>query len=66
MAKKEKDNNLAEEAQLTKTTFKGKVNKYGFIFLDRHVQAAWGITKGVEQPVTVELTAEGDLIIRKT
>ena len=65
MAKKEKDNNLAEEAQLTKTTFKGKVNKYCFIHLKKPVMEAWGIKKGVEQPITIEITAEGNLRIRK-
>ena len=46
-------------------TFKGKVNKYAFIHLDKSIREAWGITKGTEQPISIELTAEGNLVIRK-
>ena len=49
----------------SQTTFKGKVNKYAFIHLDKSLREAWGITRGTEQPVTIEITAEGALIIRK-
>jgi hypothetical protein len=54
----------AEEAQI-QTTFEGKVNKYGFIHLSKRVREAWGVTKGTEQPITIELTDDNALIIRK-
>ena len=50
-----------EEAQ---TTFEGKVNKYGFIHLKKPLMEAWSLTKGIEQPITIEIT-EGNLVIKK-
>ncbi|MFQ6068808.1 MAG: hypothetical protein ACE5KD_04605 [Candidatus Bathyarchaeia archaeon] len=67
MAKK-KENKPADEALHTEeaqTTFSSKINKWGFIHLNKQIRNAWGITKGTEQTVTIELTAEGSLIIRK-
>lgn len=59
----------AEEAEPKpeepQTTFKGKVNAYGFIHLNKKLQKAWDITKGTKYPLTIELTAEGNLILRK-
>lgn len=47
------------------TTFKGEVNAYGFIHLNRGVREAWGIQRGEKTPITIEINAEDALIIRK-
>ena len=68
MEKKKVDKNPADEtlhAEEAQTTFKGKLNKYTFIHLPKTLREAWNIQKGTERPVTLELTAEGALIIRK-
>ena len=49
-----------------KKVFEGKINKYGFLHFGKPLVEAWQLSKGTEQPVTIELTAEGALIIRKT
>lgn len=49
-----------------KKVFQGKVNKYGFLHFGKNLMEAWGITKGVEQPITIELTVDGNLVIKKT
>jgi len=54
-----------EKKNKEKQAFKGKVNTYCFIHLPKKLREAWGITKGTEQPITIELTTEGALIIRK-
>ena len=78
MVKKNKTDKPTEEAKATdsppipsnvspeKKVFQGKINKYGFIFLPKSIRESWGITKGVEYPLAIMLTAEGTLIIRKT
>ena len=61
----------AEEVELPAPTptepaiFKGKVNKYCFIHLGKSLREAWNFTKGTEQPITIELTAEGNLVVKK-
>lgn len=63
---KKKADKPTEEAQPTQTTFEAKINKYGFLHFGKPLMEAWQLSKGVEQPVAVELTPEGSLIIRKT
>jgi hypothetical protein len=48
----------------TKFPVEGKINKYGFIYLENDVFSALGLSKGVEQKITIELQ-EGALMIRK-
>ena len=59
----------AEEAQATPPTeptiFEGKVNRFAFIHLNKALRDAWGITKGTEQVIIIELTAEDALLIKK-
>jgi len=62
---KKKADKPAGETQATQTTFEAKINKYGFLHFGKSLMEAWNLTKGTEQPVTVELTDEGSLIIRK-
>ena len=71
MAKKNKKAEEADSPPITsnlspeKKVFEGKINKYGFIHFGKPLMEAWQLSKGTEQPVTIELTAEGALIIRK-
>lgn len=60
MAKKKQDKPTPQ------TTFEAKINKYGFLHFGKPLMKAWNLTKGTEQPVTIEITTEGSLIIRKT
>lgn len=62
MEKKVKESKQPEEVR---TTFRGKVSKYGFLHFGKPLAKAWGLTKGTEQPITIELTTDGALIIRK-
>ena len=79
MAKKKKADEVlhAEEAEATdspaiptnvspeKKVFQGKINKYGFLHFGKALMQAWNLSKGTEQPVTIELV-EDDLVINKT
>lgn len=58
-------NKMKKKNRETQTTFLGKVNTYCFIHLPKKLREAWGITKGTEQRITIELTTDGTLIIRK-
>ena len=76
MAKEKKEDKPADEAlhaeeaeqpapMPTKpATFKGKLNKYGFIHLNKGLIESWGLTFKTEQAVTIEVTL-GQLIIKK-
>ena len=69
MENKKKTDKSADEAlhaKETQMTFKSKVNKYGFLHFGKPLMEAWQLSKGVEQPVAIELTSEDSLIIRKT
>jgi len=63
--KKRVRNRMEKKNREKQATFTGKVNTYSFIHLPKKLREAWGITKGTEQPITIELTTEGALIIRK-
>jgi len=54
-----------EDKPTAQTTFEGKVNAYGFIHLPKGLRQAWDIQKGTEQAVTIEITAENALIVRR-
>lgn len=65
MAKEKKEDKPATEATPTEpATFKGKLNKYGFIHLSKGLIESWGLTFKTEQAVSIEIV-EGNLIIRK-
>ena len=69
MENKKKADKPADEAlheNEAQATFKGKINKYGFLHFGKGLMQAWNLIKGTEQPVTIELTPEGALIFRKT
>jgi len=55
-----------EPTQAVESKFptEGKINKYGFVYLDNDVLAALGLSKGAEQRITVDLK-DGNLIISK-
>ena len=77
MAKKNKTDKPTEEAKATdsppipsnvspeKKVFQGKINKYGFLHFSKGLVQAWNLSKGVEQPVTIELI-EDNFVIKKT
>jgi len=52
------------EQNTAKFPTEGKVNKYGFIYLNGDVLAALDLRKGTEQKITIDLQ-EGALIVRK-
>jgi len=53
-----------EKPQGVTFPIQAKVNKYAFIFLSSDIQEAWGIEKGKEYPISVDLK-DGALIIKK-
>ncbi len=63
---KEKKERKANAKKPVKTKFptEGKLNKYGFIYLDTDVLAAWGLSKGTEQKLSIDLE-DGALTVRK-
>ena len=68
MNKKKNEDKPADEAlhkTETQKVFKGKINAYAFLHLPKPLRKSWGITKGTEQAVSIELTSENALIIRK-
>ena len=77
MVKKNKTDKPTEEAKATgsppipsnvspeKKVFEGKINKYGFLHFNKPLREAWGVQKGNEYPITIELTAEGNLVVKK-
>ena len=68
MAKENKSDKPADETlheTEAQTTFEAKVNKYAFIHLPKSLREAWGLTKGTEQVISIDLTSEGNLVIKK-
>lgn len=63
---KPKANESAQTVETKSAKFptEGKLSKYGFIYLDADVLAAWGLSKGSEQQLSIDLK-EDDLVIRK-
>ena len=62
---KKKKVDEALHAEKAQTTFEAKVNKYGFLHFGKAIMKAWNLSKGTEQPVTIELTPDDVLTIRK-
>jgi len=58
--RKAKESAQAVEPNSAVFPHEGKINAYGFLFLDRHVQAALGISKGNEYPVIID--KQGDAL----
>ena len=52
------------EPKSAKFPVEAKVNRYGFVYLDGDILAAWGLSKGTIQRLSIDLK-EGALIIRK-
>jgi hypothetical protein len=65
-AEKTPESKPEKKVKLEKTVFpaEGKINKYGFIYLSGEVLAAFGLSKGAEHKLSINL--EGDVLaIRK-
>jgi len=62
---KTKETKQAVESNSATFPIEGKVNKYGFIYLDGDILAAWGLSKGKEQRIALDMTQDGALILRK-
>jgi hypothetical protein len=57
---KTKEKALKPEAKELKFPTEGKLNKYGFIYLDEDILSAWSLKKGTEQKLSINL--EGDML----
>jgi len=62
--KKPKEPKQAVEPKSAHFPCEGKINKYLFLYLDSNVASAFGIEKGKEYPVSIDLK-DGALVIKK-